>query len=221
MNNPWRVVGFTTMQAEVDLHEDIANFIHVDAEGSDDKQISDINGLLANGDCDILIVSPNTTAALTPVVETACEQLPVIVFDRGVNTDCPVTFIQPIGGYAFGAAAANFIVDQLPDGGNVLALRILPGVDVLEHRWAGADAHLRRRRADRRGRRVHRGLHRQHQVDRRGLHPAFRRDRRDLDGRGRHRRSPRSRRSRTSACPTRSSPVKTSRTSWSSGKKRA
>jgi ribose transport system substrate-binding protein len=139
VNNPWRVVGYTTMQAEVDLHPEIANFIHVDAEGSDNKQISDINGLLASGNCDILIVSPNTTAALTPAVEAACRVLPVIVFDRGVNTDCPVTFITPIGGYAFGAAAANFIVDNLPAGGNVLALRILPGVDVLEHRWSGAE----------------------------------------------------------------------------------
>lgn len=139
VNNPWRVVGFTTMEAEVDLHPDIATFVHVDAEGSDNKQISDISGLLASGDCDILIVSPNTTAALTPAVEAACEVLPVIVFDRGVNTDCPVSFIKPIGGYAFGAAAANFIVEQLPEGGNVLALRILPGVDVLEHRWAGAE----------------------------------------------------------------------------------
>jgi ribose transport system substrate-binding protein len=139
VNNPWRVVGFTTMEAEVDLHPNIGRFIHIDAEGSDNKQISDINGLLASGDCDILIVSPNTTAALTPVVETACEQLPVIVFDRGVNTDCPVTFITPIGGYAFGAVAANFIVDNLPEGGNVLALRILPGVDVLEFRWSGAE----------------------------------------------------------------------------------
>jgi ribose transport system substrate-binding protein len=139
VNNPWRVVGFTTMEAEVDLHPNIGRFIHIDAEGSDNKQISDINGLLASGDCDILIVSPNTTAALTPVVETACEQLPVIVFDRGVNTDCPVSFITPIGGYAFGAVAANFIVDELPAGGNVLALRILPGVDVLEFRWSGAE----------------------------------------------------------------------------------
>jgi ribose transport system substrate-binding protein len=139
VNNPWRVVGFTTMEAEVDLHPNIGRFIHIDAEGSDNKQISDISGLLASGDCDILIVSPNTTAALTPAVETACQQLPVIVFDRGVNTDCPVTFIKPIGGYAFGAVAANFIVDNLPQGGNVLALRILPGVDVLEHRWAGAE----------------------------------------------------------------------------------
>src|SRR5690606_41028513 len=79
VNNPWRVVGWTTMQAEVDQHPEIEEFIHVDAEGSDDKQISDINGLLATGDCDALIVSPNTTAALTPIVETACAQLPVII----------------------------------------------------------------------------------------------------------------------------------------------
>ena len=140
VNNPWRVVGWTTMQAEVEQHDQIGEFVVTDADGSDDQQISDINDLLATGDCDILIVSPNTTAALTPAVEAACEQMPVIVFDRGVNTDCPVTFIAPIGGYAFGATAAEFIVDNLPEGGNVLALRILPGVDVLETRWAAADA---------------------------------------------------------------------------------
>lgn len=139
VNNPWRVVGWTTMQAEVDLHEEIAEFVHVDAEGSDEKQIADIQDLLGQ-DCDLLIVSPNTTAALTPAVEQACEQIPVIVFDRGVNTDCPVTFIKPIGGYAFGADAAEFLVENVPAGGNVLALRILPGVDVLETRWSAAKA---------------------------------------------------------------------------------
>lgn len=138
VNNPWRVVGWTTMQAEVDLHEEIAEFVHVDAEGSDEKQISDIQDLLGQ-DCDLLIVSPNTTAALTPAVEQACEQLPVIVFDRGVNTDCPVTFIKPIGGYAFGADAAEFLAETVPAGGNILALRILPGVDVLETRWSAAE----------------------------------------------------------------------------------
>jgi ribose transport system substrate-binding protein len=138
VNNPWRVVGYTTMQAEVDLHPEIEEWIHVDAEGSDEKQISDIEDLVASGNCDVLIVSPNTTAALTPAVEAACEELPVIVFDRGVQTDCPVVFTRPIGGYVFGYDGAKFIVDNLPDGGNVLALRILPGVDVLEQRWAAA-----------------------------------------------------------------------------------
>jgi ribose transport system substrate-binding protein len=137
VDNPWRQVGWTTMQEEVKLHKEIANFKAVDAEAKDDKQISDIEEL-AGGNCDALIVSPNTTATLTPAVEAACEKVPVIVFDRGVNTDCPVTFVHPIGGYAFGADGAEFLIDNVDAGGKILALRILPGVDVLETRWSAA-----------------------------------------------------------------------------------
>jgi ribose transport system substrate-binding protein len=137
VDNPWRQVGWKTMQEEVKLHDEIGNFRSVDAEANDDKQISDIESL-AGGKCDALIVSPNTTATLTPAVEAACKEVPVIVFDRGVNTDCPVTFIHPIGGYAFGADAAEFLVDNVDAGGKILALRILPGVDVLETRWSAA-----------------------------------------------------------------------------------
>lgn len=136
VNNPWRVVGYTNMTEEVAATPSIGEFIHVDAEGSDDKQIADIDDLLAGGNCDLLIVSPNTTAALTPAVEKACAQLPVIVFDRGVNTDCPVTFVHPVGGYGFGIQGAEFIVDNVEEGDNVLMLRILPGVDVLETRYS-------------------------------------------------------------------------------------
>jgi ribose transport system substrate-binding protein len=137
VDNPWRQVGWKTMQQEVKLHEEIANFKAVDAEAKDDKQISDIEEL-SGGSCDALIVSPNTTATLTPAVEAACKKVPVIVFDRGVNTDCPVTFVHPIGGYAFGADGAEFLIDNVDAGGKILALRILPGVDVLETRWSAA-----------------------------------------------------------------------------------
>ncbi|MDZ5698577.1 substrate-binding domain-containing protein [Chelativorans sp. M5D2P16] len=136
VNNPWRVVGWTNMQAEAELHPEIEELVHVDAEGSDDKQIADIGDLLAGGNCDIMIVSPNTTAALTPAVEQACQQMPVIVFDRGVNTDCPVTFIHPVGGYGFGIQGAEFVAENVDEGANVLMLRILPGVDVLETRFS-------------------------------------------------------------------------------------
>jgi ribose transport system substrate-binding protein len=137
VDNPWRQVGWKTMQAEVKLHKEIANFKAVDAEAKDDKQISDIEEL-AGGDCDALIISPNTTATLTPAVEAACKKVPVIVFDRGVTTDCPVTFVHPIGGYAFGADGAEFLIDNVDSGGKILALHILPGVDVLETRWSAA-----------------------------------------------------------------------------------
>jgi ribose transport system substrate-binding protein len=139
VNNPWRQVGFTTMQQEVELHPEIAKFTVLDAEAKDDKQISDIQSLSGQG-CSVLIISPNTTATLTPAVEAACETgVPVIVFDRGVNTDCPVTFIHPIGGFAFGANGAEFLTEEVDAGGKILALRILPGVDVLEQRWAAAN----------------------------------------------------------------------------------
>ncbi|RCG33404.1 ABC transporter substrate-binding protein [Sphaerisporangium album] len=137
VNNPWRQVGWKTMQAEAAMHKEISKLTALDAEGKDDKQISDIAELQAKG-CDALIISPNTTATLTPAVKGACAKVPVIVFDRGVETDCPVTFIKPIGGYAFGADAAEFLIEKVPAGGKILALRILPGVDVLETRWSAA-----------------------------------------------------------------------------------
>ncbi|MBE2999143.1 substrate-binding domain-containing protein [Nocardiopsis sp. HNM0947] len=142
VSNPWRVTGFITMEQQVEALQEageIGDFQVSDASDDDNQQISDIQAFVDSGDCDAIIISPSTTATMTPAVETACESgVPVVVFDRGVNTDCAVTFIHPIGGYAYGADAAEFLVDSLEPGSRVLALRILPGVDSLEHRWAAA-----------------------------------------------------------------------------------
>ena len=142
VSNPWRVTGWITMQQQVNVLKaagEISEFRVSDAADDDNQQISDIQAFVDAGDCNAIIISPSTTATLTPAVEAACESgVPVIVFDRGVNTDCMVTFIHPIGGYAYGADAAEFLVEKLEPGSKVLALRILPGVDVLEHRWAAA-----------------------------------------------------------------------------------
>jgi ribose transport system substrate-binding protein len=135
VGNPWRVVGLNTMEHEAKLHPEIANLNVVDAQSKDEKQIADVNDLVTSGNCDALIVSPNTTAALTPAVEQACQKLPVIVFDRGVDTDCPVSFVHTAGGYAFGDAAGRFLVDNVKKGGRILVLRALPGVDIFETRY--------------------------------------------------------------------------------------
>ncbi|WP_116950319.1 substrate-binding domain-containing protein [Jiangella endophytica] len=142
VSNPWRVTGWITMQQQVEVLQaagEIGEFRVSDAADDDNKQISDIQAFIDAGDCNAIIISPSTTATLTPAVEAACASgVPVIVFDRGVNSDCMVTFIHPIGGYAYGADGAEFLVDNLEPGSTVLALRILPGVDVLENRWAAA-----------------------------------------------------------------------------------
>jgi ribose transport system substrate-binding protein len=139
VSNPWRVVGYNTMKAEVELDKaDIKGFEYADAQGKDEKQISDIRSLVNSGKCDALIVSPNTAAALTPVIEEACKKLPVVTFDRSVNSACPVTQVQSIGGYAWGKAGADFVVANAPKGAKVLVLRTAPGIDVFESRWSAA-----------------------------------------------------------------------------------
>jgi ribose transport system substrate-binding protein len=142
VNNPWRVVGYVDMREQVEelrAQGLVKNFYHLDAQGNDAKQIADIQDIINTpGKCDILIVASNTSDALTPIVEKACAVMPVVQFDRYAQTDCPVVSERTIGGYAFGITGAQFIVDSLPKGGNVLAFRILPGVDVLEQRWGAA-----------------------------------------------------------------------------------
>jgi ribose transport system substrate-binding protein len=143
ISNPWRQTGWITMnqQLEVLVEQGVISEMETrDAQDDDNTQIADIDYFIAEGDCDAFIISPNSTAAMTPAVERACETgKPVIVFDRGVDTDCATTFIHPIGGFAWGIDTAEFLVDNLEEGDKVVALRILPGVDVLEQRWAAAE----------------------------------------------------------------------------------
>lgn len=143
ISNPWRQTGWITMNQQLKALQDegaISEMETRDAQDSDDTQIADIDYFIAEGGCDVFLISPNSTAAMTPAVERACETgKPVIVFDRGVQTDCPVTFIHPIGGFAWGIDTAEFLIDNLEAGDKVIGLRILPGVDVLEQRWAAAE----------------------------------------------------------------------------------
>ncbi|WP_207769173.1 substrate-binding domain-containing protein [Nocardioides currus] len=143
VSNPWRQTGFITMTQQLEALKDagaISDMEVRDAQDDDNTQLADIDYFISEGNCDAFIISPNSTAAMTPGVERACDTgKPVVVFDRGVETDCATTFIHPIGGYAWGIDTANFLSENLEEGDKVIALRILPGVDVLETRWAAAE----------------------------------------------------------------------------------
>jgi ribose transport system substrate-binding protein len=143
ISNPWRQTGWITMNQQLEALQEsgvISEMETRDAQDDDNTQIDDIDYFISEGNCDAFVISPNSTAAMTPAVERACETgKPVVVFDRGVETDCYTTFIHPIGGYAWGIATADFLVENLEEGDKVVALRILPGVDVLETRWAAAE----------------------------------------------------------------------------------
>ncbi len=142
ISNPWRQTGWITMNQQLKVLQDegvISEMETRDAGDDDNTQIADIDYFIKEGGCDAFIISPNSTKAITAAVERACDTgKPVVVFDRGVETDCHTTFIHPVGGFAWGIDTANFLVENLEEGDKVVALRILPGVDVLETRWAAA-----------------------------------------------------------------------------------
>jgi ribose transport system substrate-binding protein len=108
-----------------------------DAAQDNAKQVSDVENFLTQ-QIDLLIISPNEAAPLTAVVKKAYDQgIPVIVLDRKVEGDAYTGFI---GGdnVAIGRKAGEYVAKTLlPDGGNVVELRGLPGATPAKERADG------------------------------------------------------------------------------------
>ncbi len=108
-----------------------------DAAQDNAKQVSDVENFLTQ-QIDALIISPNEAAPLTAVVKKAYDsKIPVIVLDRKVEGDAYTTFI---GGdnVAIGRKAGEYVAKTLlPDGGNVVELRGLPGATPAKERADG------------------------------------------------------------------------------------
>ncbi|GAA2660085.1 substrate-binding domain-containing protein [Streptomyces aculeolatus] len=107
-----------------------------DAQQDNAQQVSQIQQFVQQK-VDILIVSPNEPAPVTPAVEQACAAgIPVIILDRTVDTDCYTSFI---GGdnFEIGKKAGEAVVKELPDGGNVAELRGLLSTEPQKQRHDG------------------------------------------------------------------------------------
>jgi ribose transport system substrate-binding protein len=128
MNDDIRTAAESVPQFEVKF---------ADAAQDNAKQVSDVENFLTQ-QIDALIISPNEAAPLTAVVKKAFDsKIPVIVLDRKVQGDAYTTFI---GGdnVAIGEAAGEYTAKQLlPDGGNVVELRGLPGATPAQERADG------------------------------------------------------------------------------------
>ena len=91
--------------------------------GEDDagKQVADVESLIAK-QVKVLLISPVTAEALTPVVKQAMDAgIPVVTMDRKVNTD--VTLHIGADNKKIGQAAASFICEKLNGKGNVIELQ--------------------------------------------------------------------------------------------------
>jgi signal transduction histidine kinase/DNA-binding response OmpR family regulator len=119
-NDAWRQAMIDGMHRQLNFHDDLKLVIK-DAEAKTSRQITQIQELVDEG-VDLLIVSPNESEAITPIIESVYQKgIPVIVLDRRTTSDQYTAFIGA-DNKAIGADVAAYIATVLLEKGNVLEL---------------------------------------------------------------------------------------------------
>lgn len=135
LGEPWRVVMNKEIMEEASKYKEI-KVIFTDAAQDSQKQIKDVEKLLGYG-IDLLMISPNESEPLTPIVGKAYESIPVIVIDRDIEGEDYTMFIGA-NNQLIGKQAGQFIADLLGErGGNVVEIQGLPGSKPAKDRSKG------------------------------------------------------------------------------------
>jgi galactofuranose transport system substrate-binding protein len=132
---PWRVIMNEEITDEVVKHKNI-RIIFTDAAQSSQKQIRDVEQLMQQG-IDLLIISPNDSAKLTPIVSQAYKRIPVIVLDRAVEGYDYTLYIGP-DNRSIGREAGKYVAELLgTTEGNVIEIQGPEGLPSVRDRSAG------------------------------------------------------------------------------------
>ncbi|MCB9992091.1 MAG: substrate-binding domain-containing protein [Hyphomicrobiaceae bacterium] len=135
MNHPWRVAMVEGNRTWAEQNLPNAKLIITDGQNSSEKQVADVESLLAQN-IDVLMISPLTQQALTPVVQEAMDAgIPVVELDRKTNTE-PTVYIsaenEPIG-----RKAGEFFAEQLGGKGNIVVIEGTAGASAAIERETG------------------------------------------------------------------------------------
>lgn len=126
MESSWRVNMVERNKAWWEANiADKVDLIITNAENNASKQVADVESLLAQG-IKILVISPVTADALTPVVKQAMDAgVRVLTLDRSVNT--PVTSHIGADNILIGNTAGKFVCETLGGKGNVAEIQGVAG----------------------------------------------------------------------------------------------
>ncbi|ERM84564.1 hypothetical protein P872_24405 [Rhodonellum psychrophilum GCM71 = DSM 17998] len=134
-NDAWRKTMQEEMFRELSFYPDLSLEIK-DAQGNNALQIEQILEFQRQG-VDLLIVSPNESSPITPIVEEMYQSgIPVIVVDRKINSNLYSAYI---GGdnYEIGITAGQYIKNLLNGKGSILEIWGLRGSSPAKERHRG------------------------------------------------------------------------------------
>jgi ribose transport system substrate-binding protein len=127
--NSWRLVTTAAAKDEIAKCPSVTNFTYADGQGDTQKAISDIQGLVAKG-VNAMVVFPDAGNAVLPALRSAFKAGVVTVPYRVNPGGAAKTDYNVWVGADFstdGKNWGNWIVKNLPAGGNVLFLSGPPG----------------------------------------------------------------------------------------------
>lgn len=137
VENSWRVQMVAEAEYAASQDERISRFIVTNSEGSAEKQVSDVEDLIARG-VDAIIISAANPRALVPTVARARrEGIVVVDFDNLIDTD-QVTSRVVVDQRDFGRVQAEWLVDQLGGSGRIVAFNGMEGTQISADRFGGA-----------------------------------------------------------------------------------
>lgn len=132
---PW-LNNLVQVLSERQKEDTDVNIIFRDAAGSPEKQIQDIEALMASG-IDLLIVSPDGSGDLDGELEEVSEKIPVVMAGVGSKTDCYTSLIQA-DDEKIGRLAGEYILENLyEEGDRIMVIEGVEGSPISEKRRKG------------------------------------------------------------------------------------
>lgn len=135
MNHPWRVSMVEGNKKYAEENYPNVELVITDGQNQASKQVSDVESLLVRQP-KVLVISPITAEALTPVVERAmAEGIPVVTLDRMVDT-C-VTVHVGAENLPIGIQAGKYLAEKLNGEGNIIEIQGTAGASATVDRHEG------------------------------------------------------------------------------------
>ena len=135
MAGDWRAQQVFGLERALKKYPSI-KFIFTDAHGQVSKAISDIENLHDKG-IDLLVVSPQNSSLLNPVISTVYKSgIPVVLLTRQIQSDDYTTFIAP-DDYDISRMAADEVAKSLNGEGRVVIIQGLPEASTAVDRTRG------------------------------------------------------------------------------------
>ncbi|MDQ4058760.1 MAG: ABC transporter substrate-binding protein [Actinomycetota bacterium] len=136
--NSWALSYDETLNhaAETTYKDDVEEILYADANGDADKQVSDIEDLVAQQP-DALIVTPLGSAVKAPIERAASQGIPVILCTGQVDTESYVTRVDR-DNTLNGTLMAEWVAEQIDGKGDIIMLSGIPGVPTAVDRLAAA-----------------------------------------------------------------------------------